>query len=261
MNSLKYWQKQEKPLFSDLSWNIPEQKSGKISIIGGNSQNFSLISRLSAKLSADFPVGEVISILPDSLRRTIPPVPGIVFCPSTDSGGFAKSSEILQALQLSEFSLLIGDFGKNSETSVAIADAVKKLDIPTLITRDSIDLLLSDMSGIVDKENILIFGSLAQLQKVFRAVYYPKVLLLSMPIIPIIEALHKFTLSYPCTLITLHEGQILVAHDGKVISTKLDMTDYSPLSIWDGRLAINISAMNLYNPGKPLEATVSAITL
>ena len=258
METPKYWKKQEKPLYSDLTWNLPEQKSGSISVIGGNSQSFSIVNRTSTKLSRDFPIRDVISVLPDSLKHSIPPIPGIIFCPSTTSGGFAKSSEITHALASSDYNLLIGDFSRNSETSVAISDAVVATDKPTIICRDTIDLLTSDMSRIVEKENIILICSMAQLQKVFRAVYYPKVLLLSMPVLPVIEALHKFTLSYPCTILTFHEGLILTAKNGDIVSTKLTMTHYSPISLWDGTLAADIAGIHLYNPSKPLESATAA---
>ena len=43
--SFDYWQKQTKPLFTDLIWNIPEQKTGRVNVIGGNLQNFSTVIR------------------------------------------------------------------------------------------------------------------------------------------------------------------------------------------------------------------------
>ena len=254
-----FWQKQEKPLFSDLEWNFPEKKQGSVSIIGGNSQNFSSVNFVSGKMAQDFPIETITSILPDALRRKIPPVPGVEFLPSTDSGSFKKSSEFSSALASADFNLLIGDFSKNSETAVAVSEAIKKSEKPILLTRDTIDLVLNDAQDFIEKENLFFVGSMAQIQKLFRAVYYPKVLLLSMPILPVVEALHKFTISYPCVILTFHEGQILVASSGKVISTPIEKTPFSPLSLWNGELAARIVAYNLFNPKKPLEATVAAI--
>lgn len=255
----KYWRKQEKPLFEDLKWNIPERKQGSVSVIGGNLMNFSSVNFVSSELEKKFPLENVFSLLPDSLRKKIPPVPNVEFFPSTDSGSFKKSSEIAQALNKADFNLLIGDFSKNSETAVAIAEAIKSSEKPTLLTRDTIDLVLADALEIIEKENFFLVGSMAQLQKLFRAVYYPKVLLLSMPILPVVEALHKFTITYPCTILTFHEGQILVASSGEVISTPLEKTSNSPLTLWRGDLSAKIVALNLYNPNSPLEATATAI--
>ena len=100
---------------------------------------------------------------------------------------------------------------------------------------------------------------MAQLQKIFRAVYYPKVLMLSSPLAQVVETLHKFTLTYPATILTFHEGQILVASDGKIISTPIETTNYTPISLWSGELASRVLAMNLFTPGQPLAATAAAI--
>ena len=255
----KYWTKQEKPLFSELEWNFPEQKQGSIAIVGGNAQNFSSVNRVSQEIGRDFPIRDIVCFLPDALRAKIPPVAGIEFFPSTESGSFKKSSELTSALAKNDFNLLIGDFSKNSETAMAVAEAISSSNKPILITRDTIDLVLNDALNLIEKENLFFVGSMAQMQKLFRAVYYPKVLLLSMPILPVIEALHKFTLSYPATILTFHAGQILVANRGKVISTAIEKTLYSPLSLWSGSLAGKIVTFNLFNPSKPLEATCAAI--
>lgn len=258
MDIPKYWTKQDKPLFSDLLWNLPEQKQGSVSVIGGNSQNFSSVSRVSNQLST-FPVRDVISVLPDALRSKIPPVPGVTFCPSTESGSFRKSSELSYALQSSDINLVIGDLSKNSQTSIALSEALKQTKKPTILTRDSIDLILNDTINFIEKEDLFFIGSMAQIQKLFRSVYYPKVLLLSMPILPVVEALHKFTITYPCTILTFQSGQILVANCGNIVTTPIEKTSYLPISLWSGDLAAKITALKLFNPSKSLEATAAAI--
>ena len=108
-------------------------------------------------------------------------------------------------------------------------------------------------------ENIIIFASVAQLQKLLRAVYYPKMLLMSQSLVQVAEVLHKFTLSYPVHVITLHNEQILVAGNGIVKAVPLAKSDYSPLMIWGGEMAAKMVGMNLYNPGKTIEAIVGAV--
>ncbi len=261
-NDLKYWKKQESPLFKDLEWNFPEQKSGIINIIGGNSMSFSSEVKITEFLLQRYPIENVNLILPDSLRKKLPPLPNIIFTPSSDSGSFKKSIELASALNSKTepcFNLFLGDFSKNSETSVAIIDLLKKTETPTLLARDSIDILSSDAEEILEKGNLTLVASLIQLQKLFRSVYYPKMILLSSPIIPIIETLHKFTLSYPVSILTLHEGILITASNGKIITTDLKKTEYSPISYQDGRLAAKISAYLLYNQKKPLESINAAL--
>ena len=257
---LSYWQKAEKPLFTELSWNIPERKTGRIAVVGGNAQSFATPIKISEYLSQTLPFETVATLLPDSLRTKLPPLPNFTFFPSTASGSFAKSLELRRALTDIDATLLIGDLSRNAATAVALADALIKNEHLLVLARDSLDLLATETDAWINRANVIVVASLLQLQKLFRAIYYPRMIMLSQPLVPTLETLHKFTLSYPITLLTLHENQIIVASNGKIITTPLQKTTYTPLSLWSGKLASNILALNFYNPQKYLEATVSALT-
>ena len=130
----------------------------------------------------------------------------------------------------------------------------------SLITRDSIDLITENKpEKALMNENVIWFISMAQLQKLLRSVYYPKMLLLSQSLVQVAEVLHKFSLSYPAKIITFHSGQILVAENGLVKAVPLEKANYSPITLWSGELAAKIVGMNLYNPNRFLEATINAI--
>lgn len=256
--NLDYLKKTEKALNEDIFWNIPEQKTGIISIIGGNSNNFSFEIKQAEFLNT-LNLKEVRLILPDSLKSKVPPVPGVNFTPATESGSFDKSSELNFALSDSDLTLLSGDFSKNSATSIAILNAIKNSEKPVVLSRDAIDLISESAEEIIEREGLIFVASMSQLQKLFRNLLYPKMLLLGAPLLPVVETLHKFTLSYPVSILTFHDGKIITAKNGKIISTKLEKTEYSPISLWDGRLAAKISAFALYNPKKPLESLNAAL--
>ena len=143
-------------------------------------------------------------------------------------------------------------------SSKAIKNACLKGKI--IITRDAVDALSNSAP---DKdlmnENLIIFVSMAQLQKLFRAVYYPKVLLLTQSLMQVAENLHKFTLSYPVSIITLHDNQVIIAKNGNVNVVPLEKTGYSPMTIWSGELAAKLTVMNLFNPDNFLNASVAAV--
>ncbi len=259
MEDLSYWQKQEAPLYKDLEWNFPERKQGSLNLIGGNSAGFSTEIKIAEFITSRYPIETLNLILPDSLRGKLPPLPNLLFTPSTDSGSFKKSPELNFALEKADFNLFLGDFSKNSETAVAIIDALKSSSVPALLTRDAVDLITADAESLLEKDNLIILASLVQLQKLFRSVFYPKMLLLSSPLVPVLEALHKFTLTYPVSLLTFHDQKIITAKNGKIISTDLTKTEYSPISLWDGRLAGKTAALSLYNPNKPLESINAAL--
>ena len=159
-----------------------------------------------------------------------------------------------------DFNLIIGDLSKNAVTGKAVVSACEVAEKPITISRDAVGLIAENgPEKILMNENITIFGSLAQMQKLLRAVYYPKMLLLSQSLVQVVEVLHKFTLSYPVGIVTLHNGQILVAKDGVVKAVPMEKSGYSPIMLWNGELAAEIVALNLYNPNSFVAATVAAV--
>lgn len=267
-SDLSYWRKQSQPLFDNLLWNIPEQKTGHIAVVGGNSQNFSTVVRISEFINQTFPVKTLSTVLPDALRGKLPPLPNVDFLPSTESGSFAKSRQLELAVSNPDAALIIGDLSRNSATAVALSDAIASSmpqdeTLPNLlvIARDSVDLLASEAGRWLSRPNTVIIASMAQLQKLFRAIYYPRMILLSQPLIPTLETLHKFTLTYPATLLTFHQDNTIVAQGGEVSTTHLVDTNYSPISLWSGQLAARVTALNLYNPKQNFAATTAAILM
>ena len=260
MEKLNYWTKiTTSHPFSDLEWNIPEQKTGVFNLIGGNVNSFSAVAQNAEFFSTNSAIKTLNILLPDSLKNKLPPVPNVSFLPSTESGSFAKSTILDQFVADADSSIFIGDVSKNSATTIALSSAINKSEKPIIITRDTIDTLTPEMLSIIEHGHLFIIGSLAQIQKIFRVVFYPKMILLSMPLIPIIEVLHKFTLSYPVTILTFHQGQIIVSSHGKITTMPIEKTSYTPISLWNGDLACKIAENNFFTPNHPLEATTFSI--
>ena len=293
--SQPYWQKQtaKDPRYPDVRWNLPERATGSLSIVGGSSHGFQAVVRAGEFASANLPLAHVQLVLPSSLEKILANAgaagsatggknttggrnavssrsttsnknvassklaPQLLFAPATPAGTLAKSSTLTQ--QNADAVLLIGDLSKNAETAEAMSALCRAYAGPLVIARDSLDLLTTNASSLVMRPHTTLVASLAQLQKLFRALYYPKMLLLTAPLMSVVEALHKFTLSYPVTLLTLHEGQILTAAGGEVVSTPLGDTDYSPLGLWNGELATRVAAYQIFCPGQELAATTAAI--
>ena len=179
--------------------------------------------------------------------------------PSTESGAFSDGERIARVATNSDVNIFIGDFSKNSITEKAVRSAVEIAEKATIVTRDAVDLIAGNPEKILENENVIIFGTMAQLQKITKAVYYPRMLLLSQPLTQVAETLHKFTLSYSASIITFYNGQILVAKDGAVKALPLELSNYSPLTMWGGELVARIAAFNVYNPNNFIAATIAAI--
>lgn len=256
-----YWKKQlpETPLFPDIKWSKPEQKSqsGKLGIIGGNSLGFSGVAEAYAVASTTG-AGSVRVLLPDILRKTIPKVmTDAVFAPTNPSGSLTKDAitEMNAVGQWANSILLIGDAGRSSETAIAYEQFIQTYKGPLVLTRDAIDLVKNASELLVDRPQTVLVASFAQLQKLFQAVYYPKVLTFSMQLTNLVDAVHKFTITYPVTIVVLHQEHLVIAHDGEVVSQVWN----SPMMIWRGTVAAKAAAYWLWSPNKPLAAIATSI--
>ena len=257
---MDYFEKLEGNPYEDLKWNVPERKQGIVNVIGGNAQRFRDEVKVAEFLSGTYPVETVRLILPDALKGKLPEMPNFTFLPSSDSGSFVESQELLDVFNAADYNLVLGDLSRNAVTGRAVASACRGAERMTLVTRDAVDLLADNMpERWLMNENIVVMASVTQLAKLLRAVYYPKMLLMSSSLMQVAEVLHKFTLSYPVGVVTLHNGQVLVSKDGMVKAVALVSSWYSPITFWGGELAGRIVAMNLYNPSQFIPATVCGI--
>ena len=257
---MEYLHRIEEIKGDDILWNVPEQKQGEINVIGGNAQSFRIPMKIAEYLGVHYPLKTLHLVLPDALRPKLPEIDSLLFLSSTDSGSLANGDELTIILNSADYNLLIGDLSKNTITAKAVQEACLSSDRPILVTRDTVDLLADEQAGrILMNDNLIIMGSLVQIQKIFRSVYYPKMIMMSQSMVQVAEAIHKFTLSYPARIITMHDNQVLVAENGIVNVVSLEKINYSPITLWGGELAARIVALNLYNPGKFLETTTVAL--
>lgn len=256
-----YWQKQpaDKPLFPDIEWSKPEQRSqrGRLGIIGGNKLGFAGVAEgYSTALSAG--AGEVRVLLPDVLQKTIPrTITDTLFGATNPSGSLAKDAlpELRAIGEWSTAILMIGDAGRNSETAIIYENFLTDYTGPLTITRDAVDLIKNSPQALAERPDTLLVVSFAQLQKLFQSVYYPKILTFSMQLTSLVEALHKFTITYPVTIAVLHKDYLLVASKGEVTSTEWQ----SPMAIWRGSVAAKAATYWLWTPSKPLEAATASL--
>lgn len=257
-----YWRQQtpDKSLFPDIEWSKPEQKlhAGRLGIIGGNKLGFiGVAESYSSALKTG--AGEVKVLLPDVLRKMIPTSMTDVIFGATNPSGSLSREAIIEMKTIGAWStgiLLIGDAGRNSETAILYEDFIRDYSGPLTVTRDAIDLLRNCSQNLVERPNTLIIASFAQLQKIFQSVYYPKVLTFSMQLTNLVEALHKFTITYPICISVFHNDNLIVAFNGSVVSTPWQ----AQMDIWKGKTATKAATYWLWNPSKPLESICASLT-
>ncbi len=261
MEAFPYWRQQTptKPLFPDVEWNKPEQKghAGKLGIVGGNKLGFAAVGE-AYSVALDAGIGEVRVLLPDMLKKMVPPViTDVVYAASNPSGGLARDAKTEMHVmgQWANAVLMIGDAGRNSETAIVYEDFIREYGGQLTITRDAFDLLQNTLELVVGRPDTLLVVSFAQLQKAFSRLYYPKMLTFSMQLQQLVETLHKFTITYPVSIATFHQDHLVVANGGNVTTTLWQ----NPMAIWKGTVASQAAAYWLWNPTKPLEAVTASL--
>lgn len=255
-----YWKQQtvSKPLFPDIEWSRPERRdqAGRLGIIGGNKLGFSGVAA-SYEAALQTGAGEVRVLLPDALRGTIPrTITDTIYSTSTPSGSLA-SDALVDMLALGSWSngiLLAGDAGRNSETAIVYERFLQQYTGPVTITRDAVDLVKNTAHTLVDRPSITLVMSFAQLQKLLQSVYYPKILTFSMQLMQLVDVLHKFTITYPITIVTFHRERLIVAHGGDVVTHEFN----DPMLIWRGVTATRAASYLLWSPSRPLEAIATS---
>lgn len=257
----EYWHRQStgSPLFPDIEWSRPEQKThaGKLAIIGGNKLGFAAVGE-AYDAAVSLGAGQIRAILPEDLKRAIPAtITDTYFVPSNPSGGFSREAlpELMAACAWADVCLLIGDSGRNSETAIAFESLLDNHNGHLVITRDAVDLLRPAGEKLVNRTQTTLVLSFAQLQKLIQSVYYPKILSFSMQLMQLVETLHKFTITYPVTIVTFHQNQLLIAHGGEVVTQEFD----DPMMIWRGSTATRAAGYLLWEPAKPLEAITASV--
>lgn len=256
-----YWLKQlpSKPLFPEIEWAKPERRdqAGRLLIIGGNKLGFAAVAEGYGS-ALETGVGEAKVLLPDCLKKSVPPtLLDVIFAGCTPSGGLSKDAlpELRAASEWSSGVLLIGDAGRNAETALAYEDFIQGYHGQLTVTRDAIDLVKNNSSLLAERPDTLIVASFAQVQKLFQGLYYPKILTFNMQLLQLVEALHKFTITNPCTILTLHKDTIIVASGGSVITQPWDQ----PMAIWRGTVATRAACYWLWNRSNPVGSTASSI--
>ncbi len=230
---------------------------GRLGIIGGNKLGFAGVAE-AYTTALDSGAGEVRVLLPDCLRNTIPKtMTDVIFGACNPSGSLSRDAlpEIGALTAWATGILLAGDAGRNSETAITYSDLIREYTGPLTVTRDAIDLVKNDTEALVNRPSTMLIVSFAQLQKLFQAVYYPKMLTFSMQLLQLVEAVHKFTITYPVTLVVLHRETLITAHDGQVVTTKWD----NPMAIWRGQTAARAASYLLWTPNQPLEAISASL--
>ncbi|MDR1970006.1 MAG: hypothetical protein LBQ11_01525 [Candidatus Nomurabacteria bacterium] len=258
MSSNDYWRRQEpgKPLFPDVLWSKPERRSaaGKLAIIGGNAHGFAAVAA-AYQTALETGVGEVKAVLPDILKKNNLPT-NCIFAPTNPSGGLSREAltDLNTIANWANLILFIGDSGQNSETAGLFETFLNKnAEMPVVITRDAVDLVKNAAETVLNRAPTHLVVSLSQLQKLFRSIYYPRVITFSQGAPQIAETLHKFTITYPCAITLWHSDNLFIAQNGQVVSQVFNQ----PMRIWGGEVATREATWQIWD-ANVIQATTAS---
>ena len=256
-----YWQKQSggKPLFPDLLWSRPENRTfaGKLLIIGGNAYGFAAPAEAFSEAQAAG-VGIARVLLPDAVQKVVGHVLETAdFAPSTPSGSFSQKAlnDCLAAAAWGDGVLLAGDLGRNSETAILLEKLAEKYQGQLTMTKDAVDYMTATPQAVLSRPDTTLILGFAQLQKIATQSRHTTPFTFDMAILRLVEALHEFSATYPAHLIVKHLQNIFVASGGTVSSTKLS----EDMEFWRVKTAAHAAVWWLQNPSKPFEALTTAV--
>lgn len=264
MSTYTYWHKQQdKPLFPDLLWSRPENRAhaGKLLIIGGHAYNLNAPAAAYTAALAEG-AGAIRTILPDKVKAQLKALHrdnlDMEFAPSTPSGSFAAQSltDMIDASLWADGVLLAGDLGKNSETAVTLEKFVSKTALPLVLTKDAADYFTESPDSLVQRGNLCLVVSIAQLQKLATSLKFRTPITYDMNLATFVEALHDLTETFGIHIIVKHHDTLFVAAKGKISTTGHPAAIDIP---WRVTTAAACAVWWMQNPNKPFEALTTAV--
>jgi len=226
------WLKQTvaNPLYDNLLWSRPENKlhSGKVVVIGGNSHSFAKTVN-SYQLLIKAGLGQVTVMLPKPISKIIGHISSdLIFCPSTDSGSFSSQS-LDNFLDYSDFSdgiFLSGELSNNSETLIVIEKLIERITKSIILSDDSIDLALQLNEHILSRDNMIYVGDLGKIQKLLTKFKSTNAITSSISLSDLVRLTQIFSSKTPISLVTIHDGYVVVAKNGQVSTTQIDKHEF-----------------------------------
>ncbi len=253
-----YWLRQTTLLFPELEWSRPENKlqAGTLLIIGGNGYEFKAPANAYGD-ALEAGIGVATVLLPSSMQRVVSDIfPEAIFAPSTPSGSFARDTLALMLglASRADGTLLPGDIGRNSETTVLLERFLDEYRGHITLTKDAADPFCQQPLAILHRPNTLLVLAMGQLRRLGNTAHFPHAFTSEMELVQLVETLHEFTKRFSLNIITHHQRHYVVAVNGQVSTTP----DTSETSVWRATTSVAASIWWLQNPTKPFEALTTA---
>ena len=257
-----YWHRQlaGKPLYPDLLWSRPQNKvtAGKLIIIGGNAHGFAAPAEAYSAATTTG-IGTARVVLPDAIKHIAGKLlDGLSYAASTPSGSFSQQAygEIMEHVPWSDGVLVCGDLGRNSQTAIVIEKILTTYQGQVTLAKDAADYGVNLAKLVCDRPQTLLVLTIAQLQKLFQAMGWPKPITFSMDLLQLIDQLHEFTSQHPVTILVKHLEVFVVAVEGQVTTSPAPA---DPEELWRVKTAAQAATRWLQNAQQPLAALTTSL--
>lgn len=251
-----YWQKQsEKPLFPELEWNKPERRdqAGRLLIIGGYQHNLNAPAK-AYEYVKQAGIGSIQVVLPSKVKPLVgSTLLGAVFLPSTSSGELARNGfeELISHANWADTIVMPGDLGRNSQTTLLIADLISHTTNQIVLSKDAIDALKNTPEIMYNRESTTLILSFAQLQEHAKRLGWNKPFVFNMGLVQLVEQLHELSSRYQANLVTLHQNSFIVAVNGQVSTTPTNTNEDKQ---WRVKAASLAACYQTWNHSKQFES-------
>lgn len=255
MNNIDWLQQLDKPLFPDIIWSRPEtiHGAGKLTIIGGQAQEFAHVAA-SYTEAEKAGAGVIRVLMPESTRKVTSMLPNIEYADANLSGSFSRLAlnALLNLANWGDGTLLAGDLGKNSETSLVLEKFITDYDgliAVSSLARPSITISAKELYGRGDTILSLTFNDF---QKDIIALGHDKPVTSATPSSELAAILRDITEQYKAHLIVATDKFLWTAGAGQVASTK-----FSNEAV-DTAISAKAAVWAMQNPTKLFEAITTA---
>jgi hypothetical protein len=257
-----YWQKQtiDKPLYPNLLWSRPEAKQsrGKLLVVGGSSQGFSMPVQAYAE-AYKAGAGSIRVVLPDATKKYISKtLPEVEYAPNNKSGGFSREAlaSFLEYADWSDGTLMIGEMANSSETAILCEGFFYEFKGQLTIANDVADRSLEVAAMISSRPKTILVLTSKQLQKMATMLKSPVAFTSSMTLVKLVESMHIFSANMEAVILTRHAGYYIVASKGSVGSIEAKTPSETS---WVSTLAVHAAVWSIQNPSQLFEAVNCAV--
>lgn len=214
----------DKLLYPEVFWNRPTNigRAGRLLIIGGHQHGFNSVQN-AYKIAHAAGIGSVQAAMPDSLRKIVGITEFGIFLPSTKSGSIGRSalSEIL-SYALDFDTILIGpNLTANAETAVLAESLVSQLNMPIVITEETITALGHRPDLITSNPNLLVACGMSGVLNIVNRLKIPIKIQPNGGLIAKIELVSRLASASRCHFF-IGDQDIIVASQNKISFTPVD---------------------------------------